>query len=64
MTENSKHGVAKLGDGVNQPGQSCPLSTGHSVYSITAMTPTTFSSKSVNAPQQGADIYNYGTEQS
>jgi hypothetical protein len=40
------------------------ITGGDSVYSLTAMTPKAISTQSVNAPQQGAYLYNYGTEQS
>jgi len=35
-----------------------------SVYPSAAMTPNAFSMELVNAPQQGAELYDYGTEQS
>jgi hypothetical protein len=65
MTGNSKYDHANTPVGVKPNWQILSFIKGaDSVYSFAVMTPKALSIESVNAPREGAELYNYGTEQS
>jgi hypothetical protein len=65
MMANSNYGHTNPDVGIKPNRQILSfINTANSVYSSAAMTTKAFSTESVNPPQKGADLYNYGTEQS
>jgi hypothetical protein len=65
MTENSKRSHANTGIEVKPNGQILSfIKRGDSVYSFEVITLKALSTEFINAPQKGAELYDYGTEQS
>ena len=65
MMANSNYGHTNPDVGIKPNGQILSfIKRGDSVYSFEVITLKALSTEFINAPQKGAELYDYGTEQS